>query len=217
VPVAPRPEPEVVAAAASAAAAPEPEEQAFASDVPDEPDLPAEPSIRRRRRGLVSAPAEHEYQAESAFSHEPPFRRRRNWAKMWSAAAALFAIISLGLVGAVAWYGMPDWMPMSRPLFAEAQPDLIIEFPPDRQDRRTLPNGTAYFGASGSVTNVGRTRRTVPMILIVLRDLEDRIVYTQQVAPPKRQLGPGESVMINEALTDVPNSAKYAEFGWKPG
>ena len=136
---------------------------------------------------------------------------------MWSAAAALFAIISLGLVGAVAWYGMPDWMPMSRPLFAEAQPDLIIEFPPDRQDRRTLSNGTAYFGASGSVTNVGRTRRTVPMILIVLRDLEDRIVYTQQVAPPKRQLGPGESVMINEALTDVPNSAKYAEFGWKPG
>ena len=136
---------------------------------------------------------------------------------MWSFAAILFAAISLGLVGAVAWYGMPDWMPMARPLFAEAQPDLIIEFPPDQQDRRTLPNGTAFFGASGRITNVGPTRRTVPMILIVLRDVEDRIVYTQPVAPPKRQLGPGESVTINEALTDVPNSAKYAEFGWKPG
>ena len=89
--------------------------------------------------------------------------------------------------------------------------------PPNRQDRRTLPNGAAFFGASGKVTNVGSTRRTIPPILIVLRDSRERIVYTWEVAPPKRQLAPGESVTINEAVTDVPKSAKIAEIGWKPG
>jgi hypothetical protein len=29
-------------------------------------------------------------------------------------------------------------------------------------------------------------------------------------------LKPGESVTINEAVTDVPKSAKVAEIGWKP-
>lgn len=136
---------------------------------------------------------------------------------MWTIAAVLFAVVSLGAVGAVGWYGLPDWMPLARPTFAEAQPDLVLEFPPDRQDRRTLPNGTEYFGASGKITNVGPARRTVPTILIVLRDERERVVYSWEVAPPRRQLGPGESVTINEAVTDVPRSAKFAEIGWKPG
>ena len=97
--------------------------------------------------------------------------------------------------------------------FAEAQPDLVLDFPPNRQERRTLPNGTEYFGASGTVTNVGRTRRTVPTILIVLRDARERIVYSWEVVPAKQQLAPGESVGVNEAVTDVPKSAKIAEIG----
>lgn len=153
----------------------------------------------------------------SSFDHEPPFRPRRNMARVWTIAAALFALVSVGAIGAVSWYGLPDWMPLSRPTFAEAQPDLVLDFPPNRQDRRTLPNGTEYFGASGKVTNVGATRRTVPTILIVLRDERERIVYSWEVVPPRRQLNPGESVSINEAVTDVPRSARFAEIGWKPG
>ncbi len=153
----------------------------------------------------------------SSFDHEPPFRPRRNMARVWTIAALLFALVSLGAIGAVSWYGLPDWMPLSRPTFAEAQPDLVLDFPPNRQDRRTLPNGTEYFGASGKVTNVGATRRSVPTILIVLRDERERIVYSWEVVPPRRQLNPGESVTINEAVTDVPRSARFAEIGWKPG
>lgn len=155
--------------------------------------------------------------ARSSFEFEPPFRPRRNRAKMWMMAAVLFAIVALGAAGAVAYYGLPDWMPVSRPTFAAAQPDLVLDFPPERQDRRTLPNGTEFFGASGTVTNIGDTRQTVPTILIVLRDSRERIVYSWEVAPPKRELGPGESVSINEAVTDVPKSAIAAEIGWKPG
>ena len=153
----------------------------------------------------------------SSFAHEPPFRPRLNTLKLWTWAAVAFAIVSLAAIGAVAWYGLPDWMPLSHQTFAEAQPDLVLDFPANRQDRRTLPNGTEFFGASGTVTNVGRSRRTVPTILIVLRDARERIVYSWEVAPSKRQLAPGESVNVNEAVTDVPKSAKIAEIGWKPG
>ena len=107
-------------------------------------------------------------------------------------------------------------MPLARPIFAQAQPDLLLDFPPNRQDRRTLPNGTEFFGASGTITNVGQQRQAVPSILIVLRDRRERIVYSYEVVPPKRTLAPGESLTINEAVTDVPKSAKVAEIGWKP-
>ncbi len=176
---------------------------------PPIPDEPRSPPV------YEDEPAQG-YGAYSTFAHEPPFRPRRNPLKLYTIAAAVFAVVSLGAVGAVYWYGLPDWAPLSRQTFAAAQPDLVLEFPPNRQDRRTLPNGTEFFGASGKVTNVGKERRTVPSILIVLRDSRDRIVYSWEVMPPKRQLAPGESVTINEAVTDVPRSAKVAEIGWKP-
>ena len=152
----------------------------------------------------------------SSFDHEPPFRPRRNPARLWTAAAVTFALAVAALIGAVSYFGMPDWLPVARPTFGAAPSDLALSFPPERQDRRTLPNGTEYFGASGTVTNVGKEVRTVPPILIVLRDGKDRIVYTWNVTPPKETLAPGESVTINEAVTDVPKDAKIAEIGWKP-
>lgn len=152
----------------------------------------------------------------SSFDFAPPFRPRRNWAKIGTVAAVIFAVVTLGLAGVVAWAGLPDWVPVARPTFAQAQQDLALDFPPKRQDRRTLPNGTEYFGASGTVSNNGRETRYVPVILIVLRDARDRIVYSWEVVPPKRELAPGETITINEAVTDIPKSAKSAEIGWKP-
>lgn len=152
----------------------------------------------------------------SQFDYEPPFRRRRNALKLWTAAAAVFAIFATGTVAAVSYWGLPDWVPVSRPTFAVGKPDLVLDFPASKQERRTLPNGTEYFGASGTVKNIGRETMRVPSILIILRDARDRIVYSWEVAPPKKSLAPGESMAINEAVTDIPKSAKFAEIGWKP-
>ncbi|MBA3055479.1 MAG: thioredoxin [Sphingomonadales bacterium] len=206
------------------APAAEPATDVGAVTVPPEPKPAATVAVfseRRATRGYADEAPGADFGADfsatqSSFAHEPPFRPRRNRLKMYTIAAAVFAVVSLGAIGAVAWYGLPDWAPLSRQTFAEAQPDLTLEFPPNRQDRRTLPNGTEFFGASGKVTNIGKVRHTVPPILIVLRDSRDRIVYSWEVIPPKRQLAPGESVTINEAVTDVPRSAKVVEIGWKP-
>jgi len=154
--------------------------------------------------------------AASHFEAAPPFRRRRNPLKLWTWAAAIFALLATGTIVAVSYWGLPDWVPVSRPTFAMGEADLQLDFPADQQERRQLPNGTEYFGASGTITNVGSSARDVPPIRIALRDARDRIVYIWEVQPPKRSLAPGESVTVNEAVTDVPRSARVAEIGWKP-
>ena len=189
-----------------------------ADDAPGDAELEAEPDPPEFARRQDIEPAEEAEEDEySQFEHEPPFRGRRNWLKLWTIAAAIFAVVALSIVAAVSYWGLPDWVPVSRPTFAQAQPDLVLDFPPDKQDRRTLPNGTEFFGASGTVTNLGSSTHSVPPILIVLRDARERIVYSWEVRPPKPTLAPGESVSINEAVTDVPRSAEFADFGWKPG
>lgn len=152
----------------------------------------------------------------SPFDAEPPFRPRRNPLKLWTAAGVAFALLATGTVVAASYWGLPDWVPVSRPTFAAGNRDLVLDFPADQQDRRTLPNQTEFFGASGTITNVGRETLPVPSILIVMRDARERIVYSWEVAPPQPTLAPGEVMRIDEAVTDVPKSAKFAEFGWKP-
>jgi predicted Zn finger-like uncharacterized protein len=206
---------------------PQPAEPQAAEPAPAAPPPAARPPERAapaRERPEAARPAYYDDTSATQFADEgpssfdfaPPFRARRNWAKIGMVAAVVFAVVTLGLAGMVAWAGLPDWVPVARPTFAQAQKDLALDFPPKRQDRRTLPNGTEYFGASGTVSNIGRETRYVPVILIVLRDARDRIVYSWEVVPPKRELAPGETITINEAVTDVPKSAKSAEIGWKP-
>jgi len=156
--------------------------------------------------------------APSSFAHEPPFRPRRNPAKMATYAAAAFAVVAVGAVGAVSHFGLPDWVPFSaHAAFADGPPDLTLDFPPGRQDRRSLPDGTQFFGVSGTITNVGKERRAVPKLLILLRNDRARVVYSWQVTPAKPVLAPGEAESVVEAVTDIPRSAKFAEIGWRPG
>ncbi|RZK02242.1 MAG: thioredoxin [Novosphingobium sp.] len=183
-----------------------------------EPEPPLGPIAEETTRVYADEGGDRYFdEARSSFEFEPPFKPRRNRLRMWTMAAALFAVVALGAVAVVARYGLPDWMPLARATFAEAQPDLVLNFPANRQDRRTMPNGAEFFSASGTVTNVGQTRRTVPTILIVLRDAREKIVFSYEVAPPKRLLAPGETIEVNEAVTDVPKTARIAEIGWKPG
>ena len=226
---APAPPPPVVEPVAASAPEPEPEPEpvrpfpSFADEEPEGEPLPPPPPLRRDEdlpaRAVYADPA---YATDfddgrSSFDYEPPFRPRRNPARMWTIAAAVFAVVALGAVGATAWYGLPDWMPFARPTFAEAQPGLKLDFPAKQQDRRELPNGTWYYGVNGKVTNISDVSRSVPPILVVLRGSRGQIVRTAEIRPAKRVLAPGESVSVNEALVPVEKSAVKAQFGWKPG
>lgn len=148
------------------------------------------------------------------FAHEPPFKPRRNPAKYWTIGAIIFALIIALLAGAIYIYGLPKWMQFDEPGFGETVPGLKIDLPIRGDDRRTLPDGTEAFNASGSVINEGRERQDVPDMLITLRDAEDRVVYSREIAAPVENLGPGETARFNELLIDIPRSAVRAEIGW---
>lgn len=159
---------------------------------------------------------EDEDEGVSRFDHAPPFRPRRNMVRIWTWAAGIFAALALGAVVLVNVAGLPDWVPVPRPLFGAGPAELKLDFPVAEQERRTLPNGTEFFGARIRVTNSARSSVPVPDILIVLRDERERQVYSWVVAPPQSSLAPGETMTINEAVTDVPRSAVFADIGWAP-
>ena len=158
----------------------------------------------------------HEDDLVSRFDHSPPFGPRRNTLKLWTWAAAIFALLAAGAIFAMSRYGTPDWWPVEKPLFGEAQPDLTLSFPPDEQRWRELENKTWMFTAKIEVTNTAREPRRLPPVLIVMLNEREDQIYSWVVQPPQPTLAPGESITIDEARTDVPRGAIYADVGWAP-
>ncbi|MGQ7829748.1 thioredoxin [Altererythrobacter sp. Z27] len=203
-----------------------PQPEVVAPQPEPEPPMPAEPTPTKEAQPPAavereSAPAEATDYVEddggySRFDYEPPFRARRNPLKIWTAAALLFAVSAFGAIAAINIWGMPSWLPFERPVFGMEKPGLKLDFPPEQQDLRTLPNGTEYLEVSGSVANTGRTTASVPSIMIALRNEQDQIVYTWEIVPPQRELAPGETMRISEAMVDVPRAARVIEIGWSP-
>lgn len=150
----------------------------------------------------------------SSFGHEPPFRPRRNPAKLWMIGAVVFALVASGTAAAIYTFGLPGAVTDYSLPFADVEPDLLIDFPPAKQERRTLPNGTEYFSASGTIRNLSKAAQDVPPMLVVLRDAQDRVVFNWIINPPVDRLQPGQTADFRQAMVDVPRSATSAEIAW---
>lgn len=148
----------------------------------------------------------------SSFAHEPPFKPRRNPAKLWTMAAVAFAAIVMAAGAALYFVGPPQWISDYQFASAEETP-LLIELS-RKQDRRTLPDGTEYFAASGTIINPTTTDQSVPPMLVILRDAGGRIVYSWKMKAPAQSLAPGAKINFNEAKLDVPRAASQLEVGW---
>ncbi len=152
----------------------------------------------------------------SRFDYSPPFTRRRNSLKMWTVAAAVFALLASGTVVAVNYYGLPDWLPIERPTFGIGKSNLELDFPAEQNRKETLESGEEIFHVRGTINNTGSESVTVPSVLVVFRDEREKNVYSWVVVPSKRELAPGESLNVTEAVTDIPPAARAAEIGWSP-
>ena len=162
-------------------------------------------------------PDEGEYEEDaSSFEYRPPFTRRRNSLKMWTIAAVVFAALATGTVVAVNYYGLPDWVPVQRPTFGIGQSDLELDFPASEQRKEVLESGEEIFQVRGTINNVGQESIDVPSLLVVFRDAREKNVYSWVIVPSKRELAPGESLNVTEAITDIPLAAQAAEIGWSP-
>ncbi len=152
----------------------------------------------------------------SHFEYRAPFTTRRNTVKMWSIAAGVFALLATGTIVAVNYYGLPEGLPFNRPTFGIAEPDLVLEFPPNQQREEVLESGVEVFSVRGAITNVGSSPNSVPRLVVVFEDERGREVFSKIIVPAKTELAPGESLNVTEAVSDYPASSATAKIGWAP-
>lgn len=165
----------------------------------------------------IAEPNEDEAEEEySQFGYSAPFTRRRVTGKVWTLAAAIFALLATGTIVVANYYGLPDWAPFTRPTFGMGKPGLELNFPPEQNRSETLDNGETIFRVRGTINNAARETLAVPNLLIVFRDERDRQVANWVVSPAKAELAPGESLNVTEAIADIPPAAVFAEIGWAP-
>ncbi len=162
-----------------------------------------EPSVARTSTYFEEPPP------QSHFAHEPPFKPRRNPAKLWTMAAVAFALLVAAVGGAVWYYGVPD-LGIG---IAGAEPDLKIVLN-ENLELNEREDGTPYFIASGSIVNPTGSTQNVPEMLVTLKDSGGRPVYSWKMKPKVRSLAPGAKVDFSEARLDVPLAATQISVGW---
>ncbi|VWX60741.1 zinc-ribbon domain-containing protein [Sphingorhabdus sp. 109] len=203
-------EKEPAAAAPAAPSAPATDTEA-AVEQDWEPSPPVSPITRSASSPPISA-SQGYGAGDSSFAHEPPFKPRRNPAKLWTLAAVAFAILVIASGAALYYFGPPRWVSDYEFASTEETP-LLIELS-EKQDRRTLPDGTEYFAASGTIINPTTSEEAIPPMLVILRDAGGRIVYSWKMKAPAASLAPGAKINFNEAKLDVPRAASQLEVGW---
>ena len=145
----------------------------------------------------------------SRFAHEPPFKARRNPAKLWTMAAVAFALL-IASAGAAIWY---FGLPATGFGMAVREPDLKIVLN-ENLEMNQRDDGTTYFIASGSIVNPTATTQDVPEMLVTLKDTSGRAVYSWKMRADARTLAPGAKVNFSEARVDIPLAAKQINVGW---
>lgn len=176
----------------------------FADQAAPPPHSAAEPAAAPVEPSPVVVP---DY---DAFAHEPPFRPRRNPAKLWTLAAVAAAAVMLAAIGALVYFGPPD-IAQRLGLAREASVPLVIESI-RTPERRPMASGNELFSVSGRITNPTDQVQTVPDIRANLLDAQERVVFAWTIARPVGQLQPGQSVEFNGAVLDVPKNAKNLDL-----
>lgn len=181
----------------------------------DEAEPPAPPAIARPEPTpdpVVPAAAAPATGGFDAFAHQPPFRPRRNPARLWTAAAIAAAIVMIAAIGVILFAGAPNIAAhFGVPITQQGTP---LRFDNKSIDRRELASGSELFAVSGQVVNPTDQRQRVPDIRAELRDAQGRLVYSWTIAPQQRWLGPRKSIDFNSAQLDVPRESKMLELSF---
>jgi predicted Zn finger-like uncharacterized protein len=190
---------------AAAAPVPEPKPRPKVEPVPQPEPVVEEaeiPSHGLRPGTFEEPPRQEEPSNYDAFAHEPPFRARRNPARMWTILAGLAALLMIGAIVAISYFGMPGVTQQA----AQAS-SLVIQATRD-PDRTKLESGNELLTVYGRVLNSGDKQQRVPPIKAELVDAQGRVVYAWSISAPVAELAPGKSTNFNSAVVDVPRGAR---------
>ena len=144
---------------------------------------------------------------------EPPFRPRRSRARLGTILAVVAALLMIGAVAAIQYFGLPDFLRLSA-LPVEAGGSLEIEN--QRADRRRLASGNELLEVTGEIVNrIGEVQR-VPQIRAELRDAGQQPLYSWSIAPPVRELQPNGRVAFVNANINVPQGGRSISLTFGP-
>ncbi|HEX8527263.1 MJ0042-type zinc finger domain-containing protein [Allosphingosinicella sp.] len=173
---------------------------------------PAAPSQQRSEPARQGPEAEAEADDYDAFAAEPPFRPRRNPARMWTLLAIVAAVLMIAAAAAIQAFGLPGLGAQLRPAGAGGTP-LQLVF---SSERRSLGSGNVLLTVTGRIVNPTDAPQRVPQIRAELKDGEGRGVYSWSIAPPVAELAPGQSATFNSAEVGVPAQARSMSLNFGP-
>jgi predicted Zn finger-like uncharacterized protein len=170
---------------------------------------PPPPMVDRQVGVVVPPPVVQDSEERSQFAHEPPFRPRRNPARIMTYAAVAFAaLVAVG--GGALWYS--GWLDGAFAV-ASKEPDLEIVLH-DNLALGRAGDGSPYFIASGSIVNSTATAQRVPDMLVTLKDASGRAVFNWTMKPPVRTLGAGKTAEFSQLKRDVPLASAKINVSW---
>ncbi|UVO55171.1 zinc-ribbon domain-containing protein [Sphingomonas sp. SUN039] len=158
----------------------------------------------------VAEPEATEDEGYDAYAHEPPFRARRNPARLWTVYAVAVAVVLAGLGGAVAWYGPARVMALFGFGGGEFDVPLLIMAKADAP--RTQASGAVVLPVSGRVVNPTDSDQPLYDILVEMRDGQGRVVYSWTIPRPAATLGPRKSIPFDSATVNPPKNAIKMKF-----
>jgi predicted Zn finger-like uncharacterized protein len=183
--------------------------QAPAPTPPPPPPL-REPASAAPAAALLGPAPAAEAEDYDAFAHQPPFRPRRNPARLWTIAAVVAAALMLVATAAVYSFGLPE-LGVDIALPGRSATPLKLEF---QAENRTLASGNALLTVTGRITNPTQSVQRVPQLRAEVRDAAGKPVYSWSISPPVSELQPGQSATFNSAEMDIPAGAAKLHLGF---
>ncbi|KQM87174.1 hypothetical protein ASE67_05405 [Sphingomonas sp. Leaf23] len=184
-------------------------------------DTPRPAPLRARNaepRRYVDPEAERAERGEpiNAFAHQAPFVPRRNPARRRTAIAVAAGVAMLAACGGILYTGTPGIAEQLGLPVASGAGDAL-KFAINTPERRLLSSGNELFAVSGKIINETGSRQRIPDIRAVLKDSQNRDVYSWTIKPQTRVIGPSGSLNFNSAALDVPANAKELELSFASG
>ena len=199
--------PETVAAAEPP---PPPPTTPVQQEFPDPPIRHEEETAPAAEEAVYHTPASDD---PDPFAHEPPFKPRRNPARMWTAIAiGLFLVLGAG-IGAIAWFGPPNFIAGLGSETSDSALDVQLVRSPER---RTLASGHELLSISGRIVNMTDEEQRVPDIRAELRNAQGAVVYDWTIQAPQQSLPAREMVEFNSAEIDIPRNAEELNLSFVP-
>ncbi len=172
----------------------------------------------------AEAKAAIEAQADVAAETAPPARRRRSAGKgrpskihqsargRGAALPAAIAVAGLALLGLAAW--QRDAVVRTAPQLAGLFETVGLPVNVRGLQLSAVESGLIEDGANrflvveGDVTNITRSKATVPLIEVAVKDAAGATLYTWTTEPPRASLEPAELIRFRARLASPPEKGQ---------